>query len=265
MARLSPFPGMDPFLEDPIGWNGVHTRLIASLSDYLVNVLSPHFIVNIEARVYITNELDDKFKKMIVPDLYAIEGRPLGAPTAPRTAVAIMEPTLIEPLPEEIIYDRYLEIRDAQQRDVVTTLELLSPFNKAPGSEGRRAFLDKRRLVISSKVHWIEIDLLREGKRPPEVADKSDYYALLKRGRGRPYEVWYFDLRDRLPVIAVPLRPPFADVPLDLQAVFNDMYTRAHYAESIDYTDSVPPPDLRPADAAWVQAQIQTWSAEVVS
>lgn len=78
---------------------------------------------------------------------------------------------------------------------------------------------------MASGVHWIEVDVLRAGERPPEVVGRSDYYVLLKRGgqAGR-FEVWFFDLRDRMPTIAVPLRPPFEDVPLDLQAVFNEKH-----------------------------------------
>ena len=79
---------------------------------------------------------------------------------------------------------------------------------------------------------------------------KADYYALLKRGGvPGPFAVWYIDLRDSLPTIAVPLRSPFEDVPLNLQAVFNGVYTRAHYAKNIDYTAAAPLPRLRPTNA----------------
>jgi hypothetical protein len=48
-------------------------------------------------------------------------------------------------------------------------------------------------------------------------------------------------------------------VPLDLQVAFEQMYGRAHYADSLDYTRSIPQPRLRPADAAWVQEQLHAW------
>jgi hypothetical protein len=95
------------------------------------------------------------------------------------------------------------------------------------------------------------------------VAEKSDYYALLKRGgTPGPYEVWHFDLRDKLPTIAVPLHESYEDVPLDLGAVLEDMYRRAHYAESIDYMSEIPSPRLRPADRQWVSEQIRNWMAK---
>ena len=154
-------------------------------------------------------------------------------------------------------HDRYVEIRDSLGREVVATIEILSPRNKAPGTPGREAFLRKRSAVFQSGSHWIEIDLLRGGERPPDVRGRSDYYALLKRGGvAHPFEVWFFDLRDPLPTIAVPLRPPLPDVPLDLQAALSTVYRRGHYADVLPYGSPVPPPPLDPADANWVAAQI---------
>jgi hypothetical protein len=81
-------------------------------------------------------------------------------------------------------------------------------------------------------------------------------------GPVKPFEVWFFDLRDPMPTIAVPLRPPFDDVPLDLQAAFNDSYRRAHYGDMTDYTQPVPPPRLRPADERWTLERIRQWQAQ---
>jgi len=52
----SPFPGMDPYLEEPSGWPGVHHRLISVLSDALTEQVAPHYTVSIEERVYITDD-----------------------------------------------------------------------------------------------------------------------------------------------------------------------------------------------------------------
>jgi hypothetical protein len=69
--------------------------------------------------------------------------------------------------------------------------------------------------------------------------------------------VWFIDLRDRLPTVGVPLRDPDPDVPLDLQQAFDTAYDRARYAHSVDYTRPIPPPLLKPADAAWVARQVE--------
>jgi hypothetical protein len=242
---------MDPYLEEPSGWGGFHSRFINSASDYIADAVSPNFLVNIEERVYIVPLDDPERRGPIVPDVYIVT-QPGTRGGSRVSEAAITEPTLIEPIYDLEIRYRFIEIRDTRNREVVTTIEVLSPFNKAAGTEGREAFLRKRRTVMASKTHWIEIDLLRAGERPEEVTGKSDYYALLKRGDAPPpYEAWLFDLRDTLPTIAVPLRPPFEDVPLNLQSIFNTVYTRGHYAEALDYSGNPPLPRLRPADAAW--------------
>lgn len=255
----SPFPGMDPFLERPAKWSSVHTRLINAISDQLAERLAPNFYVEIEERVTLTLAADPKVRPQIEPDVYLVRAPVFSTPTGTATP-SITAPTLVEAVYTEEIRQRYLEIRDSAQREVVTTIELLSPFNKANGERGRVDFLKKRERVMPPDVHWIEIDLLRAGARTAEVAGKSTYYALLKRGGMLGlFEVWYIDLRDRLPTIAVPLRPPFDDAPLDLQAAFDDMYQRAHYAQSIDYTVDLPTPVVDLPDQQWVQQCIAQW------
>jgi len=49
----SPFPGMDPYLEEPGGWKGVHSRLIAILGELLNRDLGPSFIADGDTRVYV--------------------------------------------------------------------------------------------------------------------------------------------------------------------------------------------------------------------
>lgn len=257
----SPFPGMDPYLEEPSGWPSVHHRLIAVMSDMLAEQLAPHFHVSIEERVYITDSDDPESRQRLAPDLYLVE-RPTPYASSGAAVGAITPPTIIEPLPALEVRDRYLEIHDRRSREVITTIEVLSPRNKATGTQGRRQFVSKRDVVFSTHTHWIEIDLLRAGERPAEVAGKSDYYMLLRQAdAGGRLAVWYSDLRDRLPTIAVPLREPHNDALLDLQTVLDIVYDRAHYADEIDYTQPATPPPLRPADAAWVTERIQAWLA----
>jgi len=256
----SPFPGMDPFLEDSTEWSSFHSKLINSLSDALADLVSPHFSVRMEQRVYLVSE-DEQRRGQIEPDLYLIQN-PVQQQLSP-TASVISPSVIVKPLYDLEMRDRYIEIRDKRDRTLVTTIELLSPFNKAVGTTGRRAFMEKRQNVMASDTHWLEIDLLRGGERPHEVAHKSDYYALLRRaGIWGEYEVWYFDLRDPMPTIAVPLRPPFPDVPLNLQSVFTDAYVRAHYADDLPYTGAIPAPTLRPAVLLWAREQVNTWLAK---
>jgi hypothetical protein len=250
---------MDPYLEAPGGWPSVHHWLISAVGEMLISELAPLYSVVVEERVYITDDEDPESRQQIAPDLYIVE-RPSSRSVAPGEAMAVTPPTIIERLPTLEVHDRFLSIYDRKSRELVTTIEILSPRNKARRSRGRREFVGKRNAIFSTRTNWIEIDLLRAGERPEEVAGKSDYYALLHRGRasGR-LEVWYVDLRDPLPAVAVPLRDPHPDVALDLQQALDTVYTRARYADEIDYTQPVPPPPLLPADAAWAAEQIARW------
>jgi hypothetical protein len=64
-----------------------------------------------------------------------------------------------------------------------------------------------------------------------------------------PGTAYPISVRQRLPVIAIPLREQDADVSLDLQAVMQRVYQDGPFA-SIDYRKP-PAPPLRDADAEW--------------
>ncbi|MBI3942136.1 MAG: DUF4058 family protein, partial [Chloroflexi bacterium] len=162
---------------------------------------------------------------------------------------------------ETEIHDAYLEIRDARSHQVVTAVELLSPANKVKGSRGRDAMLQKQRLLRQGGAHWLEIDLLRGGERLPGIAQRSDYCAILLRADRPGMQVWFIDLRDPLPTVAVPLVPTLPDVPLALQPVLDETYDRSWYAHSLDYARPIPLPALKPADAAWVADILERWRA----
>lgn len=54
----SPFPGMDPYLEEPARWPDVHARLIGVASEVLNAELRPRYFTRIEERLYISSEDD---------------------------------------------------------------------------------------------------------------------------------------------------------------------------------------------------------------
>jgi hypothetical protein len=253
---------MDPFLEEPAGWTSVDHRLISVISDTLAEQVAPHFSVSIEERVYLVEDEEPEVRRQLAPDLFIVQ-RPAPSSTPAGAAATATPPTIIERLAAIDVRDRYITIYDRRTRELITTIEVLSPWNKARGSRGQREFLAKREAVFATRTHWLEIDLLRAGERPEEVSGQSDYYVLLHRGDGGGrLEVWYIDVRDRLPRITVPLRSPHPDVVFDLQEAFTTLYARARYADDIDYTRPVPAPPLRPADAAWVTQQVAAWQAQ---
>ena len=50
----SPFPGMNPWLENPALWRDVHHSLISALRDELAARLRPHYFVAVEMHTYIS-------------------------------------------------------------------------------------------------------------------------------------------------------------------------------------------------------------------
>jgi hypothetical protein len=170
-----------------------------------------------------------------------------------RTAGVLERPAHVRiPVGVDVERHSYLEIRDRRNRELVTVLELLSPSNKKPG-EDRAQYLAKRRAMLLSPVHLVEIDLLRGGPRlPVDDLPDCDYYALVSRAERRPdAELWAVGIREPLPTIPIPLRASDPDASLDLLAVLHRVYDAAGYADFI-YSGS-PQPPLRPEDAEWAR------------
>ena len=115
--------------------------------------------------------------RSIRPDL-AVTG-PRGGPAHVVVGVAEIEAPSHPRLPaEDVERIPFVEIRDRQSRALVTVIELLSPSNKASGSQGRRLYQQKQGELLGSKTHLLEIDLLRAGAHT--VAAPLDY--LVDRG-----------------------------------------------------------------------------------
>jgi hypothetical protein len=241
---------MDPFIEAQ-AWPDFHVSLVAELRNALVPEVRPHYIVRVERRVYVEHEPDEP--RSIRPD--ALVAGDVAGPRAP-TPRAVPEgaPLLLTlPMPEER-REPFLTIREPESLDVVTVIELLSPSNKRRGGEGRRQYLAKREAILVSETHLVELDLLRGGERMPtrESPPDADFFAFVCRADCRPRaEVWPVGIRHRLPEIPIPLREGDADVPLDLQTVFEAVYDRAGYDYSIDHSRPLDPP-LRPGDEEWL-------------
>jgi hypothetical protein len=49
----SPFPGMNPYLEQPIFWSEFHSRLIVAIADALAPKLLPKYYTGVETRTYL--------------------------------------------------------------------------------------------------------------------------------------------------------------------------------------------------------------------
>jgi hypothetical protein len=243
----SPFPGMDPYLEAPRRWPDVHHRIISVASEILGGLLRPKYLVRIEERVYISDETD-LGRLGIIPDLLIAmrpgrEGEPLGA--GEDIALDVAKPIVATTFIEEDIHEARLEIIDREERRLVTVIEVVSPPNKLAGTHGRASFERKRREVMNSPSHWIEIDLLRGGTHFPirNLIQPCEYMVHISRQEMRPKGLlWPLRLSQRLPKVTIPLHAGDPEVQLDLQAVLDTAYDRANYDLEIDYrTEPIPP------------------------
>ena len=95
--------------------------------------------------------------------------------------------------------------------------------------------------------------MLRGGPRLPLTAvSLRDYYVLLRRlGEENRAAVWTVSLRERLPVIPIPLLAPDADVTLDVQQLLHRIYDVGGYEDYIYRHE--PEPALAAEDAAWAK------------
>lgn len=251
----SPFPGMDPYLESTAIWPDVHAGLIAAMRRQLQPRLSPRYVAVIVPYTAFET-IDVNLSRFLVPDSAIVERDQQRSVTAATAApVPVIGALEVE---VETRYSR-LEVRTVGDETVVTAIELLSPANKRSGADAADAYERKRREIIRSPIHLLEIDLLRGGRRlslatpwPP-----APYVVMLSRADQRPrVEIWPVQLQDPLPVVPAPLRAPDPDVPLDLSAALSDAYAEGRYDLRIDYHNPPPPPPLTPADDAWLSEHL---------
>ena len=259
----TPFPGMDPYLEQPVLWPDMHNGLIAELRNTLAPQLRPRYYVALEERTYLAEPAGLTFVSR--PDVTVV-GSPTPAASgsspgeASSMAVAILEPVIVElPIPESV-RETYLEVRLAQTHAVIAVLELLSPANKRPG-EGRQQYERKRLQVLTTCTHWVEIDLLRGGE--PMIVDTrgqnvtSHYRILISRAEHRPRAVLLpFNVRHLIPSFRLPLQPGDDEPLVDLNHLLHLLYDRAGYDLRIDYRAYADPP-LEEADAMWADALLR--------
>lgn len=248
----SPFPGMNPYFEQPGVWRGFHASLIVKIMDALGPVAAPQYFFQVEESLYIEDRRNERGVLFAVADVGVSrnENRPESGSTATLEAPASAPVTGRVRLGAITRKHRWLTIRDSQTRRIVTVIEVLSPSNKSPGDD-REQYLRKRRRILRSSAHLVEIDLLRGGQRMPvEDAPPSDYRMMVSRRPQRPdVQVWPIGARQPLPPIPVPLRTGEPELTLDLKPLVDAVYDGGAYRYHL-YT-APPQPPLLPPDDAW--------------
>jgi hypothetical protein len=251
----SPFPGMDPYLEASSIWPNVHTSLMTIFQEQLNPLLAPKYLAELETQVVI-DHVDDE-AQVVRPDVSLTS---LQEATGPPSAVAVAEPRPVRlrvplDIPIRLVS---VYIRQRENETLVAVIELLSPVNKRRGT-GRTEYLEKRRTFLRTRVHLIEIDLLRSHPRMPfdDPLPPADYLVMVAKAGERPHcSVWPISVRQPLPTIPIPLLAPDPPVPLALDQALHTAYERARYDLRVDYRQP-PVPPLAPEAAAWAEAVLR--------
>jgi hypothetical protein len=250
----SPFPGMNPYLEQEAVWLDFHERLCPTIAEHLTPQVRPGYVVRIDEHVYI-HELPGEPRHLAGRADVSVARRE--APHAePATATALAAAPARVQLPAiDVERISFVEIRDRLDRRLIAVIEVLSPTHKYAGPD-REQYLTKRGQILASGAHLVEIDLLRGGPRlPMENSPACAYYVLVSRAEERPLaDLWPIALRQQIPVIPIPLSSPHSDAQLDLQALLHRIYDAAGYEDDI-YAGE-PHPRLAPEDDAWARSLV---------
>jgi hypothetical protein len=208
---------MDPYLERPALWQGVHRRLVPYIADDLQPQLPPHYVAAIEERV---------LAQQGYIEIHDLEGREV---------VTVIEMLSPSNKANSLGRDDYL----LQQQQV-----LLSQPNFVEIDLLRQGL----HTVAAPAVNIARLgpaDYLictRRTARPTPPSPPCE--------GGGSRGVLRLTVRDSLPHVAIPLREGEADVVLHLAKVFTRCYDNGAYARRLDYTQE-PDPPLRPDDVAW--------------
>ena len=199
----SPFPGMDPYLEDESLWPSFHDLLISNMQQILMPNVADRYRIRTAERRYVVSRM------------------PAGSDVEAERC------------------EEFLEIRDRASDRLVTILDVVSPVNKTTAA-GREAYLATRRKAKEARASLVEVDLVRQGQPTLQYSRDGlpvwDYAVTVTRSaKPETYEIYTATLQKRLPKFRLPLAADDRDAVLDLGAAFGRCYEFGRYAERIDY------------------------------
>jgi hypothetical protein len=204
IAMPSPFPGMDPYLEDESLWGVFHHQFVTCLYQTLLPGLVDRYRARVCQRHYVT------------------------------------EQALFTSVVREERQEDYVEIRQRSDNRLVTLLDVVSPHNKTT-AQGRAAYLEKRREGRSASANLVEIDLVLQGQPTLEYSRDGlpawDYAVTVTRStQPERYEIYTTTLQKRLPRFRLPLAADDRDTVLDLHVAFTRCFDQGAFTTKIDYS-----------------------------
>jgi hypothetical protein len=216
----SPFPGMDPYLEDDDVWPVFHHQLVMCLYQILLPGLVDRYRARVNQRHYVT------------------------------------EQALFTSVVREEHHEDYIEVRQRSDGRLITMVDVVSPANKVTMA-GRSAYLDKRREGRGASANLVELDLVLQGQPTLEYSRDGlpdwDYAVTVTRStQPERYEIYTATLQKRLPRFRLPLASDDRDTVLDLHTAFTRCYDQGGFSTKIDYGRD-PATPLNSEDRQWLQ------------
>jgi Protein of unknown function (DUF4058) len=270
----SPFPGMDPYLENPEIFPDVHDSLITYLRESIQASLPAPYVAVLGRRLSI-----EVSRRSIGPDVEVRHAARLSARMPKATSsVGVVSSPVAQPVVVRVAHDEirepFIEIyaQGDEGKRLVASIEVLSILNKTPGEHGRDLYQRKQEEILASQVHLVEIDLLRGGEHTTAVPFQSafdacgsfDYHVSVHGFDDvETFFVYPIRLEERLPAVAIPLLPGDSSVTVDLQAVFDRCYDTGPYAREIRYGEDAVIPSLQDDQAAWAARAVQAALGEL--
>jgi hypothetical protein len=211
---------MDPYLEDETLWPVFHHQLVMSLYQILLPGLVDRYRARVCQRCYVS------------------------------------EQALFTSVLRDEHHEDYIEVRQRSDSRLVTLVEVVSPANKTT-SQGRAAYLDKRREGKSASANLVEIDLVLQGQPTLDYSRDGlpewDYAVTVTRStQPERYEIYTTTLQKRLPRFRLPLASDDRDTVLDLHTAFSRCYDQGNFAARIDYSRD-PATTLSAEDRRWLR------------
>lgn len=220
----SPFPGMDPYLEDEKLWPSFQHQLVNCLYQILLPGLVDRYRARVGQRHYAT------------------------------------EQALFTSVVREEHHEEFIEIRQRTDGRLITLVDVVSPANKTT-TQGRQTYLDKRREGRSASSNLVEIDLVLQGQPMLDYSRDGlpdwDYAVTVTRStQPERYEIYTATLQKRLPRFRLPLAADDRDTVLDLHAACARAYDQGNFAAKIDYNRD-PVTTLTADDRQWLNEHLK--------
>lgn len=253
----SPFPGMDPWLEDSWIFRDVHEAMLIYMRETLNHILPVGYFTTANHLVWV-DESKQRYPDVAVASEQQRKSSEMLLELAGLTAVAG------EPLLEEV-EETYLEIREQKDHESITAIEILSKANKTNSGDSRAAYRNKQRELLSKNVKLVEIDLLRKGlhttavqlERFEQISSTYSYHVSVTACRDkRHFFVKCIDLNERLSAIGIPLNNGETAPVVDLQELFDRVYDTGRYSSFIR-SSQPPDPPLDPEQQQWAASILQ--------